>query len=70
MDRWLTSPLTGDQLFNIVAPDTTALEPTAELFRRYHPSSVLIEPLEGFATPFSTQRSRELLGFTAEYSWR
>jgi nucleoside-diphosphate-sugar epimerase len=66
----LTSPLTGHQLINIVAPDTTALEPTAELLRRYHPSSVLAEPLEGFATPFSTQRSRELLGFTAAYSWR
>jgi nucleoside-diphosphate-sugar epimerase len=66
----LTAPLTGHHLINVVAPDTTALEPTAELLRRYHPSSVLTEPLEGVATPFSTQRSRELLGFTAAYSWR
>jgi nucleoside-diphosphate-sugar epimerase len=66
----LTKPLSGHQLINVVAPDTTALESTAELLRRYHPSSVLTEPLEGFATPFSTQRSRELLGFTAAYSWR
>jgi nucleoside-diphosphate-sugar epimerase len=66
----LTRPLTGHHLINVVAPDTTALESTAELLRRYHPSSALAEPLEGFATPFSTQRSRELLGFTAAYSWR
>jgi nucleoside-diphosphate-sugar epimerase len=66
----LTRPLSGHQLINVVAPDTTALESTAELLRRYRPSSVLTEPLEGFATPFSAQRSRELLGFTAAYSWR
>src|SRR6202167_4000298 len=66
----LTRPPTGHHLINVVAPDTTALEPTAELLRRYHPSSALTQPLDGFATPFSTQRSRELLGFTAAYSWR
>jgi nucleoside-diphosphate-sugar epimerase len=66
----LTRPLTGHQLINVVAPDTTALEPTAELLRRYHPSSALTQPLDGFATPFSTQRSRELLGFAPVYSWR
>jgi nucleoside-diphosphate-sugar epimerase len=66
----LTRPLTGHQLINVVAPDTTALESTAELLRRYHPSIMLTEPLEGFATPFSTLRSRELLGFTTAYSWR
>ena len=66
----LTRPLAGHHVINVVAPDTTALEPTAELLRRYHPSSALTQPLDGFATPFSTQRSRELLGFTAAYSWR
>ena len=66
----LTRPLTGHHVINVVAPDTTALEPTAELLRRYHPSTAFTEPLDGFATPFSTQRSRDLLGFTAAYSWR
>jgi nucleoside-diphosphate-sugar epimerase len=72
--RAIEAPLTrlpaGHHLINIVAPDMTALEPTAELLWRYHPSSALTQPLDGFATPFSTQRSRELLGFTAAYSWR
>jgi nucleoside-diphosphate-sugar epimerase len=66
----LTSPLTGHHLVNVVAPDTTAAEPTAELLRRYHPTTTVTEPIEGFATPFSTTRSRELLGFSAEHSWR
>lgn len=66
----LTAPLTGHHLINVVAPDTTALSPTAELIREYHPSTVVAEPLEGFATPFSTTRARELLGFTPIYPWR
>jgi nucleoside-diphosphate-sugar epimerase len=66
----LTAPLSGHHLINVVAPDTTALKPTAELIREYHPSTVFAEPLDGFATPFSTTRARELLGFTAAYPWR
>jgi len=66
----LTRPLTGSHLINVAAPDTTALEPTAELLRRYHPSTTLTQPLDGFLTPFDTRRSRELLGFTASHSWR
>jgi nucleoside-diphosphate-sugar epimerase len=66
----LTRPLTGHQLVHVVAPDTTALQPTAELLRRYHPASVLAEPPDGFTSPFATTRSRELLGFTAAHTWR
>jgi nucleoside-diphosphate-sugar epimerase len=66
----LTRPLTGHQLVNVVAPDTTALQPTAELLRRYHPASALTEPLAGFTTPFATRRSRELLDFTTTHAWR
>jgi nucleoside-diphosphate-sugar epimerase len=66
----LTRPLTGHHVINVVAQDTSALEPTAELLRRYHPATRLTEPPAGFGTVFSTQRSRELLGFTAIHSWR
>jgi nucleoside-diphosphate-sugar epimerase len=66
----LTRPLTGHHVINVVAPDTSAFEPTAELLRRYHPATRLTESPVGFATPFSTRRSRELLGFTAIHSWR
>lgn len=66
----LTSPLTGHNLIQVVADDTTSLLPTAELLRRYHPNSVLTEPIEGCGTTFCTARSRELLGFTAIHGWR
>lgn len=66
----ITSPLTGHELFNVVAPDTTSVVPTAELLHKYHPDSVLTEPVEGCRTPFSTVRSRELLGFTPIHAWR
>lgn len=66
----IISPLTGHHLVNVVAPDTTSDVPTAELLRRYHPNSVLTEPISGFGTPFSTERSRELLGFTPIHGWR
>jgi len=60
------APIDPTQADEVVTGDLS----DPELLRRYHPSSVLTGPLEGFATPFSTQRSRELLGFTAAYSWR
>jgi nucleoside-diphosphate-sugar epimerase len=66
----LTRPITGHKVINVVAPDTTSLVPTAELLRRYHPSSVLTEPISGFDTPFSTVRSRELLDFSPIHAWR
>jgi nucleoside-diphosphate-sugar epimerase len=66
----ITRPLTGHQLIQVVAPDTTSLVPTEELLRRYHPNSVLTEPIHGFGTPFSTARSTELLAFSAIHSWR
>lgn len=66
----LTRELSGHVLLNVAAPDTTALVPTAELMRRYHPGSRVDEPLDGFAVPISTRRSTDMLGFTPIHSWR
>lgn len=66
----LTAPVEGHLVINVAAPDTTALEPTAELLRRFHPTARLDAPLDGFAVPFDLTRSRELLGFTPRYTWR
>jgi nucleoside-diphosphate-sugar epimerase len=66
----LTAPLSGHHLINVVAPDTSALIPTAELLARYHPATAINGPLDEFATPFSMRRSRDLLGFTPAYGWR
>ncbi|WP_073498137.1 NAD-dependent epimerase/dehydratase family protein [Actinacidiphila paucisporea] len=66
----LTAPLAGHTVVNVAAPDTTALEPTEDLVRRYHPGTRFDARLEGFAVPFTTRRSRELLGFTTRHAWR
>jgi nucleoside-diphosphate-sugar epimerase len=66
----LTRPLEGHVLINVAAPDTTALIPTAELLRRYHPAARIDAPIEGFEVPFSIRRSRELLGFASVHAWR
>ncbi|CAG6390917.1 NAD(P)-dependent oxidoreductase [Streptomyces cocklensis] len=66
----LTAPLDGHTVVNVAAPDTTALVPTADLVRRYHPGTRFDAPLEGFAVPFATRRSQELLGFATRHAWR
>lgn len=66
----LNRPLTGYQVVNVTAPDTTSLLPSRELVRRYHPTLPAERAPEGFGTLFSTSRAEELLGFTARYSWR
>jgi nucleoside-diphosphate-sugar epimerase len=66
----LAVPLDGHQVINVAAPDTTALEPTAALLRRYHPTAEITAPLDGFAVPFSLDRSHELLGFRSRHTWR
>ncbi|MGY5055577.1 NAD-dependent epimerase/dehydratase family protein [Streptomyces sp. 900105755] len=60
----------GHHLVNVTAPDTTSLRPTRELLRRYHPDTPVTGAPEGFGTPYSLSRSRELLGFTAVERWR
>lgn len=66
----LLRPLTGHHLIQVVAPYSTSSVPTAELLKKYHPNSVLTEPINDCDTTFSTARSRELLGFTAAHDWR
>lgn len=66
----LTAPLDGHTVINVTAPDTTALEPTAELLRRYHPGTRLDPAPAGFGVPFSIRRSRDLLGFAPVHAWR
>jgi len=66
----LTRPLAGHVSITVTAPDTTALVPTAELLRRYHPSTRIDAPLPGFDVPYATRRGRELLDFTPVHTWR
>jgi nucleoside-diphosphate-sugar epimerase len=66
----LTRPLSGHVSITVAAPDTTALVPTVELLRRYHPATRIDAPLPGFEVPFATRRGRELLDFTPIHAWR
>ncbi|MET0136629.1 MAG: NAD(P)-dependent oxidoreductase [Kibdelosporangium sp.] len=66
----LTAPLTGHHIVNVAAPDTTALLPTRELLRRYHPSARVDRELGEFESLYATGRSRELLGFRPVHGWR
>ncbi|MER7005911.1 NAD(P)-dependent oxidoreductase [Dactylosporangium sp. NPDC000555] len=66
----LTRPVDGHAVVTVTAPDTTALLPTAELISKHHPTSLVTEPLEGFAVPVSTHLSRDLLDFTPAHAWR
>jgi len=55
---------------NITAADTIRPEPTEELLRTYLPHVEVRSPLPGNAAAWSGARATELLGFTAQHSWR
>jgi nucleoside-diphosphate-sugar epimerase len=66
----LTVPLSGHHVINVTAPDTTALVPTTQLLRRYHPDAQIDRELGEFETVFASDRCRALLGFEPSYGWR
>jgi nucleoside-diphosphate-sugar epimerase len=66
----LTAPVSGAPVLTVAAPDTTALVPSAELVRRYHPDTVMTRALTGFETLFDVERGADLLGFRPEHGWR
>jgi nucleoside-diphosphate-sugar epimerase len=66
----LERPDAGFTVLNIVAADTLASTPTAELVARYHPSAEVRCGLSGFASAWSFSRARRTIGYTPEHSWR
>jgi len=66
----LTADLSGAVAVTVAAPDTTALLPTAELLRRYHPNTTVDREPAAFETVFAVDRSYDLLGFRPEHGWR
>jgi nucleoside-diphosphate-sugar epimerase len=63
----LERDLPGLNVINVMAPDTNAAEPTADLLARFHPATRLRRPIEGRQVPFDLTRARDLLGFEAEH---
>lgn len=66
----IESDLIGFHAFNITAADTIRPEPTKELLRTYLPNVEVRSALPGNTSAWSGARATELLGFTAEHSWR
>lgn len=60
----------GHEAFFIVAADSTALLPSAELARTFHPGVPLRKPLEGFAGFYDLSKAERLLKWKPEFSWR
>lgn len=64
------SKLSGFQIVNATADDTSSDLPTAELLRRYFPGVPLRGQIGEFETLLSNRRAREELGFRQEHHWR
>lgn len=60
----LEADMSGYQAFNVTAPDTLAAEPTQNLIERFHPTTRVTTPIPGLASPISTARFVQELGFT------
>jgi nucleoside-diphosphate-sugar epimerase len=68
--RSVLAALRAHHVITVTAPDTTALEPSRELLRRYHPTTEVDPDLGGFETLFGNRKARDLLGFTTIHGWR
>jgi len=60
----------GHHRLLIAAADTIVDIPTRELCARYFPGVPVREPLDGYASLYSTARARELIGYEPRVSWR
>jgi nucleoside-diphosphate-sugar epimerase len=60
----------GFASLNITAGDTLASEPTAELVRRYHPSTEIRRGASGSRSAWSSSLARRVIGYEPQYTWR
>jgi nucleoside-diphosphate-sugar epimerase len=60
----------GFAILNITAGDTLASEPTAQLVRRYHPTTEIRRGASGFRSAWSSSRARRVIGYEPEHTWR
>jgi len=60
----------GFQVFNAGNDTITADEPTEQFLKRWAPNTPRKRPMEGFESPYSNRKAREVLGFKEEHNWR
>ena len=66
----LTAEVQGATELIIASPETTMTQTTQELIDRYFPSVEVRGALGPHESLLSSARAREVLGFTAQHSWR
>ena len=66
----LTADVQGADEFIIASPETTMPIPTQDLIDRYYPTVEVRRELGSHESLLSSQRARDILGFTATRSWR
>jgi nucleoside-diphosphate-sugar epimerase len=60
----------GFQVFNAVNDDTSSNSSTAQLLKRFYPNVPVKRKLGEFKSLLSNKKTREVLGFKEEHSWR
>ena len=60
----------GFQVFNAVNDEITNRTPTEEFLRRVCPNTPFTKRLEGFESPVSNRKMKQMLGFQEEHGWR
>lgn len=60
----------GYAVMNVIGHDTLATIPTMDAIAQFAPEVEVRGRVEGFASPFSRQRARDIIGFQAQHSWR
>lgn len=63
----IRSDLKGAHVFNIAAPDTNHLTPTAELFAKFHPTTELRADFSGHQSPVSSELWLKTFGYAPKY---
>lgn len=66
----LTAEVHGADEFIIASPETTMPIPTQDLIDRHYPTVEVRRALGEHESLLSSQRARDILGFTATHSWR
>jgi len=70
VDRAIGKDGLGFQIFNAANDETSSNLPTRELIDRFYPGAPLKRDIGEFESLLSNRKTREILGFRQEHSWR
>ena len=70
VDRAIAKDGLGFQIFNAANDETSSNLPTRELIDRFYPGAPLKRDIGEFESLLSNRKTREILGFRQEHSWR